>query len=151
MTEAAETTPANLFQTLGFQRVVSNEGGRATLEYQAGLHMCHSDGVVQGGFVTGWIDAAMAHAVIGLRADQGEHDITPVSLELKISFFAPARPGLVTAKAWVAREGRSTCFLEGELLDSARQVLAKGTSTVRLLSKSRIVAASAAALGDPAS
>jgi len=148
LTEAADTTPANLFQTLGFQRIVSNQGGQAALEFQAGLHMCHSGGVVQGGFVTGWIDSAMAHAVMGLRADRGEHDITPVSLELKISFFAPARPGLVTARAWVEREGRSTCFLEGELLDSAGHVLAKGTSTVRLLSKSRIMAASAAALGD---
>lgn len=148
MTEAADTTPANLFQTLGFLRLVSNEGGRATLEYQAGLHMCHSGGVVQGGFVTGWIDSAMAHAVIGSRAERGEHDVTPVSLELKISFFAPARPGVVTAKAWIERDGRSTCFLEGELLDSAGQVLAKGTSTVRVMSKSRIMAASETALRD---
>jgi CheY-like chemotaxis protein len=28
--------------------------------------MCHSGGVVQGGFVTGWIDAAMAHAIIAM-------------------------------------------------------------------------------------
>lgn len=148
MTEAADTTPTNLFQTLGLQRIVGNEGGRATLEYQAALHMCHSGGVVQGGFVTGWIDSAMAHAVIGSRAERGEHDITPVSLELKISFFAPARPGLVTAKAWIERDGRSTCFLEGELLDTTGQVLAKGSSTVRVMSKSRIMAASAAAIGN---
>ena len=141
-------SPANLLETLGFRRMVSLHDASATLEFRAGLHMCHSGGVVQGGFVTGWIDSAMAHAIIGLHADRGEHDITPVSLELKVSFFAPARPGLVTAKAWIEREGRSTCFAEGELLDASGQVLAKGTSTVRLLSKSRIMAASAAAIGE---
>ena len=145
MSDAADN-PADLLRTLGLQRVVSVGAGRATIEFQAGLHMCHSGGVVQGGFVTGWIDSAMAHAIIGMHADRGEHDVTPVTLELKVSFFAPARPGLVIAEAWIEREGRSTCFAEGELVDAAGQVLAKATSTVRLLSKSRIVAASAAAL-----
>ena len=145
MSDAANT-PANLLQTLGFERLISNQDGRAVLEFNAGLHMCHSGGVVQGGFVTGWIDSAMAHAIIGAHAGRGEHDITPVSLELKISFFAPARPGLVIAEAWIEREGRSTCFVEGMLSDASGQVLAKGTSTVRLLSKTRIVAASAAAI-----
>lgn len=146
MNDAAQS-PANLFESLGFKRIISNADGRAALEYQAGLHMCHSGGVVQGGFVTGWIDSAMAHAIIGLHADRGDDDITPVSLELKISFFAPARPGPLVAEAWVEREGRSTCFMEGQLTDLSGQVLAKGSSTVRLLSKSRIIAASAAAIG----
>lgn len=139
--------PGNLSESLGLKRVVSAENGSATIEFEAGLHMCHSGGVVQGGFVTGWIDSAMAHAIIGRQADGGENDVTPVSLELKISFFAPARPGLVIAKAWVERAGRSTSFMEGQLSDASGQILAKGSSTVRLMSKSRIVAASAAALG----
>ena len=101
-----------LSRTLGLVRVVEmNPEGRATLEYQAGTHMCHSGGVVQGGFVTGWIDAAMAHAAIAM----GGPDVSPMTLELKVSFFAPARPGLVVAEGWVERRGRSTCFFEGRL------------------------------------
>ncbi|SEJ03287.1 uncharacterized domain 1-containing protein [Sphingomonas sp. OV641] len=132
-----------LSRTLGLVRVIEmNVEGRARLEYRAGQHMCHSGGVVQGGFVTGWIDAAMAHAAIAM----GGPDIVPMSLELKVSFFAPARPGLVIAEGWVERRGRSTCFFEGRLLDATGRVLAKASSTLMLASRGRVEQASAAAL-----
>jgi uncharacterized protein (TIGR00369 family) len=124
-----------LSRTLGLVRVVEmNPEGRATLEYQAGTHMCHSGGVVQGGFVTGWIDAAMAHAAIAM----GGPDVSPMTLELKVSFFAPARPGLVVAEGWVERRGRSTCFFEGRLTDASGKVLAKASSTLMLASRERV-------------
>jgi acyl-CoA thioesterase len=132
-------TPAptdDLQASLGLQRRVSVEGGRAILEYLAGAHMCHSGGVVQGGFVCGWIDAAMAHAVI---AETGG-EVTPMSLELKVSFFAPARPGLVIAEGWIERRGRSTAFLEGRLTNAAGEVLAKGSSTARLMPRAQVEA-----------
>ena len=57
----------SLYETMGLHRIVElNPEGRARLEYIAKPGMCHSGGVVQGGFVTGWIDAAMAHAVIAV-------------------------------------------------------------------------------------
>ncbi|WP_338465541.1 PaaI family thioesterase [Novosphingobium sp. ZN18A2] len=147
MTTVTGTAPNEMLQTLGLQRIVAMTGGRSTMEFLAGMHMCHSGGVVQGGFVSGWIDAAMAHAIIGLHHERGDDDVTPVSLELKISFFAPVRPGMLTAEGWIEQGGRSTCFAEGHLLDAQGQVLAKGTSTIRLMSRSRIEAASRAVLG----
>lgn len=147
MTTLTDDQSNEMLTTLGLQRIVAMSGGHATIEFVAGMSMCHSGGVVQGGFVSGWIDAAMAHAIIGQSQERGEHDVTPVSLELKISFFAPVRPGLVIAEGWIELAGRSTCFAEGRLLDSAGTVLAKGSSTIRLLSRSRIEAASRAALG----
>ncbi len=137
------TKPSDLNQSMGFIRIVEiDPQGHATIEYQAGMHMCHSGGVVQGGFVTGWIDAAMAHAAMAMTGP----DIVPMSLELKVSFFAPARPGVVTAKAWVERRGRSTCFFEGQLLDASGRVLAKASSTLMLADRGRIEQASSAAL-----
>lgn len=137
------TKPSDLNQSMGFIRIVEiDPQGQATIEYQAGMHMCHSGGVVQGGFVTGWIDAAMAHAAMAMTGP----DIVPMSLELKVSFFAPARPGVVTAKAWVERRGRSTCFFEGQLLDASGRVLAKASSTLMLADRGRIEQASSAAL-----
>lgn len=142
------TTPplpaaTELNATMGLVRIVElHSEGRATIEYQAGPHMCHSGGVVQGGFVTGWIDAAMAHAAMAMSGP----DVVPMSLELKVSFFAPARPGLVTAKAWVERRGRSTCFFEGQLLDPAGKVLAKASSTLMLADRGRIEQASSQAV-----
>lgn len=91
--------------------------------------MCHSGGVVQGGFVTGWIDAAMARAAMCVT----NFEQTPMSLEIKVSFFAPATPGKLVAEAWIERRGRSTMFVEGNLRNAAGDIVAKGTSTIRML------------------
>ncbi|ODT62997.1 PaaI family thioesterase [Phenylobacterium sp.] len=137
-----DATVQDLNQTLGFVRRVSMDPeGRAAIEYEAGMHMCHSGGVVQGGFVTGWIDAAMAHAAMAMAGP----DVTPMSLELKVSFFAPARPGKVIAEAWVERRGKRTCFFEGRLLDGEGKVLAKASSTLMLAARDRVEAAAKAA------
>jgi uncharacterized protein (TIGR00369 family) len=135
---AAPATADSLEATLGLVRVVKldREAGRAVIEYRAGLHMCHSGGVVQGGFVTGWIDAAMAHAILAAT----DHEMQPMSLELKVSFFAPTGPGLVIAEGWIERRGRSTCFAEGRLLDADGAVLAKASSTVRLVAMAKVQA-----------
>ncbi len=125
MSDAIDPTLQSL---LGQVRVVDNEGGKAVVEYEIAPQMCHSGGVAQGGFVCGWIDAAMAMASIGLAPE-----MTPMSLEMKVSYFAPARPGRVIAEGWVERRGRVTCFAEGRLLDTAGNVLAKGSSTIRLI------------------
>jgi uncharacterized protein (TIGR00369 family) len=133
----------SLYQTMGLVRIVEMDPeGRATLEYEARPGMCHSGGVVQGGFISGWIDAAMAHAAMAKNG----RDIVPMSLELKVSFFAPARPGLVIAEGWVEKHGKRTTFYEGHLKAPDGTILAKGTSTILLADAKRIQAASQAAL-----
>lgn len=139
MTDAIAPT---LQTSLGQVRVIQNADGRAAIEYEVGPHMCHSGGVAQGGFVCGWIDAAMAHASLSLMPD-----LTPMSLELKVSYFAPARPGRVVAEGWIERRGRATCFAEGRLLDPAGHVLAKASSTIRLIPRDAVEAAAKKALG----
>ena len=135
MTDTASSAPTHLFEALGLVRRLEPTGDGVTrIEYEAGLHMCHSGGVVQGGFVAGWIDSAMASAVITLNGEQ----FTPMSLEIKVSYFAPARPGRVIAEAWLERRGRSTCFVEGRLLNPAGEVLAKASSTIRLVPRERL-------------
>ena len=128
-----------LYKMMGLARIVEmNPEGRATLEYHAREEMCHSGGVVQGGFISGWIDAALAHAAIARNGP----DITPMSLELKVSFFAPARPGLVIAEGWVERHGKRTSFYEGHLKSPDGTVLAKATSTILLADRARVEDAS---------
>jgi uncharacterized protein (TIGR00369 family) len=128
-----------LYRIMGLQRIAEmSPDGRATLEYEAREEMCHSGGVVQGGFVSGWIDAAMAHAAIARNG----HEVVPMTLELKVSFFAPARPGPVIAEGWVERHGRRTSFYEGHLKAPDGTVLAKGTCTILLADRARVEAAS---------
>lgn len=139
----AVAPPSTLQATLGQVRVVSSEPGRTVIEYECGPHMCHSGGVAQGGFVCGWIDAAMAHASITLAPD-----MTPMTLEVKVSYFAPARPGRVIAEGWIERRGRATCFAEGRLTDAAGNVIAKASSTLRLVPREAVEAAARKALSE---
>lgn len=139
MTDAVAPT---LQTALGQVRVLAAEPGRSAIEYEVGPQMCHSGGVAQGGFVCGWIDAAMAHASLSLMPE-----MTPMSLELKVSYFAPVRPGRVVAEGWIERRGRATCFAEGRLLDPDGKVLAKASSTIRLIPRDAVEAAARRALG----
>lgn len=132
----------SLYEEMGLVRIVEQSTTRAVLEYRAKPEQCHSGGVVQGGFVTGWIDAAMAHAAI---ATCGE-DVVPMTLELKVSFFVPARPGTVFAEGWAIKQGRRTAFYEGALKDAEGTLLAKATSTMTLVDRAKVEAASKAAV-----
>lgn len=135
----------SLYTVMGLTRIVTTDGdeGRACLEYQARPEQCHSGGVVQGGFVTGWIDAAMAHALVARLGDAA----VPMTLELKVSFLAPTRPGPVFAEGWIIKAGRKTAFAEGCLKDGSGAILARASSTLVLADRSRVEAASRAALG----
>ena len=137
----SDAVAPTLQKTLGQVRIASSEPGRTAIEYEVGPQMCHSGGVAQGGFVCGWIDAAMAHASISLAPE-----MTPMSLELKVSYFAPARPGRVIAEGWIERPGRTNCFAEGRLVDLAGQVLAKASSTIRLIPRDAVEASARRAL-----
>jgi uncharacterized protein (TIGR00369 family) len=138
----ADALAPTLQTTLGQVAVITEEPGRSAIEYEVRPDMCHSGGVAQGGFVCGWIDSAMAHASISLLPD-----MTPMSLELKVSYFAPARPGRVIAEGWIERRGRTTCFAEGRLTDRAGAVLAKASSTIRLIPREAVEASAKRALG----
>jgi len=126
-----EELRGSVLETLGdgVVREFEGEDGRSVLEFTCKPEMCHSGGVAQGGFVTGWIDSAMAHACIARYTT----DYWIATLELKVSFFRPATPGPVVAEGWIERAGRQTVFTEGRLLDGEGQVLAKATSTIRLV------------------
>ena len=82
------------------------------MEFEAIYDFTHSDGkVVQGGFVTGMLDAPMAHLLMGLF----DFGIIPLTLDINVSFLAPTRQGKLTATAEVLQLGRSTAFMTSNL------------------------------------
>lgn len=127
--------PEGVAKLLGLEKIVDNgaQSGRAVLHFRATMEMCHSGGVVQGGFVTGWLDMAMANVILS----KSNYEQNLLSLEIKVSFLASAGPGLVVAEAWIERMGRSTGFVEARLLNEAGDVLAKASSTVKLVPMKR--------------
>ncbi len=137
MRQPPDTGPeGSLPHSLAQRRIVRFEPGHATIEYEVLPAICHSGGVAQGGFVAGWIDAAMAHAVM---AKYGTSRV-PISLELKVSYFAPANPGRVLAEAWIEKAGGRTIFAEGRLTNLDGKVLAKASSTISLIDAAKVAA-----------
>ncbi|MEI9932880.1 MAG: prolyl oligopeptidase family serine peptidase [Rhizomicrobium sp.] len=128
---SVESAPATLDQSLGLDTVVDRgkESGRSMIHYRATPAMCHSGNIVQGGFVTGWMDAAMAYVTMAAT----DYEFSPLSLEIKVSFFQSARAGINIAEAWIEKRGRKTVFLEATLKNEAGELLAKSSSTAKLV------------------
>ncbi len=104
---------------------------RATMEWLAETRHCHSvpghprGGIVQGGIVTGWLDAAMATACHFL-SDPGT---SVASLEIKVAFLLAAHPGTYRSYGKVVRIGRTVAFLEAELRAVDDRLIATASST----------------------
>jgi len=135
---AARRTPA--WELLGVGAIAYDQTRDCVaIEWHAGQQHCHSieghpkGGIVQGGIVTGWLDAAMATASL-LR---GEYQIAVASLEIKVAFLLPAHPGLYRTYGKVVRQGRSIGFMEAELRDANDVLIATGSSTAALRSMDR--------------
>ena len=104
-----------------------------TMEYHAVPEFCHSEAqIVQGGFITGMLDSTMAHLVIALVKFQSN----PVSLDINVSFVAPAHPGLMTAKSKIIRMGKSIVFAYATMKQND-EMIASATSTIKLLPTSK--------------
>lgn len=124
----------DLLESMGFVRIESfdREAGRVRAAFDAQPRFCHTDGtIVQGGFVTAWLDFAMAHAAL-LRTG---HDVGIASLELKVSFLQRVGPGRVIAEGRVQRLGRRVAFLEATLTDHSGMVLATASSTAMVVGR----------------
>jgi len=90
--------------------------------------MCHSGGIVQGGFVTGWLDAVMALACMAKCGP----DVLVLSLEIKVNFLNSAKIGKLISTAKVIKNTKSIAFLEGKLEDTKNNIIATATSTAKL-------------------
>ena len=87
---------------------------------------CHTNGTIaQGGFITAWLDAAMAHAVI----HDTERKLTVFSLEIKVSFYEKVGPGEGRVEARVIRRGKRVAFMDASLYNPAGKLAAVATST----------------------
>lgn len=119
------------------QMSYDQEQRRVVMEWQAEQRHCHSveghprGGIVQGGIVTGWLDAAMASACLF----DGDPLLAVASLEIKVSFLLAAHPGVYRSHGSVIRRGRSVAFMEAELRDAEERLIARGSSTAALRSR----------------
>ena len=117
--------------TLGIKKIIKLDTtkGLAKVEYSAKLNMCHSGNIVQGGFITGWLDAAMALACMCKVGS----DALVLSLEIKTTFIKSINPGSVLVEGKVIKAGNNIAFLEGQIVDKKNNLLAKANQTAKLV------------------
>ncbi len=128
--DAFESKTAPCTETLGM-KVLSfcSEPPSIEMEFEAKYEFTHSEGkVVQGGFVTGMLDAPMAHLLMGLF----DFNVLPMTLDINVSFLAPSRPGKLNCVAEVIQLGKSTAFMASKLYQE-NFLVATSTSTVKII------------------
>lgn len=119
-------------QTLGGEILEFDvENKAARVRYTAGSSLCNPDGGIQGGFICGMLDAAMANAVFCLLGDVA----IVATLEIKVSYLEVSRQGNLFARGAVVRSGKTITFLEAELRDAEDNLLATASSTARIIRK----------------
>lgn len=128
--QSFQSNEAPCMDTLGAKVLrFSSSPPEIEMEFEGKYEFTHSDGkVIQGGFVTGMLDAPMAHLLMGLF----EFKVIPMTLDLNVSFLAPSRQGKLRAIAEVLQLGKSTAFMASKLYQE-ETLVATSTSTVRLV------------------
>lgn len=106
-----------------------HDSGRSELTFEASEAFTNGMGNVQGGLLAAMLDSVMGAALATVLAE-GER---PPTLEMKISFIQPAKVGTIGGSAEVVHRGRSVAFVEGALHSRSGALLAKGTSTARII------------------
>lgn len=99
--------------------------GRMTVAFEAGPDFCNLMGTIQGGMLTAMLDLTMAFAVL-CTLDDGY--VVP-SLEIKTTFLAPARPGIILGDGTLLRKGRIIAFMEARLMNPHGKLLATASAT----------------------
>ncbi|MBK7519933.1 MAG: PaaI family thioesterase [Gammaproteobacteria bacterium] len=111
---------------------IDREERNCTFEFAIGTDFCHSIDVVQGGFITSMLDAAMSHAVFATA-----QDIVDVStLQINTSYLEVTRAGRLRAVGNVVKSSYKTAFLEGRLYNEDGLLVATTSATAKLSRKS---------------
>ena len=85
--------------------------GRAEIAMAAGEGHLNPAGAVHGGAIATLVDVAMGKAVASTISDAE----LPVTIEMKVNFLEPGRPGLLIATAEVRRRGRLFTVVTAEV------------------------------------
>jgi uncharacterized protein (TIGR00369 family) len=118
-------------QTLGWKLVAQDaERGWVRIEFEARAEFVNPAGFVQGGFLAAMLDDTMGPAA--LVKSRGKW--FTASIDMNVSFLAPARPGKLFGEGRVVQLGRSIGYLEAELFDAEGTLIARATSSARLVS-----------------
>ncbi len=115
---------ANPFADMLGLQFLPSEHGRCRSYMDAGEDLLNPNAVVHGGAVYTLADTSMGTALSRALPD-GEHCAT---IEIKISYYAPARAGRLDCDAHITHRTRRFAFLESEVRQGPH-IIARATGT----------------------
>jgi len=125
-----DVPPPPAAELLGWKVIEAEPGsGRIRVEFQATEEFTNPLGNVQGGFIAAMLDDTLGPA--GATVAQAQ-EFAP-TIELKVNFIRPAKPGKFVGTGWVVHRGGSIVFLQGELRDASGELVATATATARIV------------------
>lgn len=86
-------------------------------------------GYIQGGLLAAMLDDTMGPAVFA----HTNGALYTATIDVNVSFLAPAKPGPLFGEGQVIQLGKTVGFVEAKLMDAEGAILARATSTVRLV------------------
>jgi uncharacterized protein (TIGR00369 family) len=93
-------------------------------------------GFVQGGFLAAMLDDTMGPAVL-IHTEGATYTST---IDMSVSFLAPARPGPLFGEGQVIQLGKTVGFVEARLLDAEGTWIARASASVRLVPMEKLPA-----------
>jgi uncharacterized protein (TIGR00369 family) len=125
-----EIPPPPCGKLLGWKVLEAVPGsGRIRVQFEATDAFTNPMGNVQGGLLAAMLDDTLGPALATTFAPD---EFAP-TLELKVNFVRPAKPGALFGTGWVVHRGGSVAFLQGELHDAKGDLLATASATARLI------------------
>ena len=121
----------DFLKILGFHDAYLNdENDEWIVEFIPTKDITHSNGtIVQGGFVSGMLDASMSQYLIYLS----EGKQAPLTLDLDVKFLKSCVPDhMVISKSKIIKKGKSIAFTRGELIQN-NSVIAIATASSKLV------------------
>jgi uncharacterized protein (TIGR00369 family) len=86
-------------------------------------------GYIQGGLLAAMLDDTMGPAVFAMT----EGALYTATIDMNVSYIAPGRVGPLYGEGRVVHLGKSVAFLEAELRDETGLLIARATSSARLI------------------
>lgn len=128
-----ETPPC--VTTLGWELLDADfAAGTVEVGFMAKPDFCNPSGYIQGGFLAAMLDDTMGPAVV---VKSKGTQFTP-TINLNVTFIAPARPGKLIGKGRILHIGKTICSLEGELFEKGN-LIARATASSRLVDMHKAV------------
>ena len=122
--------PPPAAMALGFKLLdIDARQGTIRVQFDGKPEFLNPMGNVQGGFLCAMLDDTLGPALV---ATLPKDHFAP-TIELKVNFIRPAKPGPLIGAGRVVSRGGTIAFLAGELTTQQGELIATATATARIV------------------